>query len=117
MPDKESQMIEDAKRMIDYMNTLISLDPDAITLLAETRVPCNDSLADHPSVQVLEDGGSTTVGLLGILNGFLGAYEKDGWGPLAAHYSKGKIVKFSLYDPAPAAYADPAFKDIYCEIT
>lgn len=100
MPDKESQMIEDAKRMIDYLNTLISLDPDAITLLAETRVPCNEALADHPSVQVLEDGGSMKVGLLGILNGFLGAYELDGWGPLAAVYSdEGKIVEFALHDP------------------
>lgn len=71
--------------------------------LVESRVPCNDALADHPTVQVGEGpGGRPVVGLLGILNGLV----SDGL--LCAVYDdeSGKLLSFrpwcgDLNGPAP----------------
>jgi hypothetical protein len=45
--------------------------------------------AEHPTVQV--DGGSMTLGVLGLLNGLCGTIkggERDGWGRIAASYEE-----------------------------
>jgi len=78
---KESVTLDET---IAYLNRLLMLDREAIRALIETRVVCNESLADHPSVQVMlaEDGGYL-VGLLGILNGLFGTFP-DGWGSIVA---------------------------------
>jgi len=87
--------------LIDFLNQLLKVDRDAIEELLETRVSCNQQLANHPTVQVLaelHDGvWQNHVGLLGILNGFCGAYNsgpKKGWGPIGAMYDGGKLVCF-----------------------
>ncbi len=83
------ETLSPAKReMIDhtiaFLNELVAIDPEALALLIETRVPCNQALADHPSVQVQSRGGGEPgwrfcVGFLGVLNGILGA-DDNGWG-------------------------------------
>lgn len=62
-----------ALRLRDYLNELNEIDPDAVRRLCFQRVPCNDRLRDHPTVQVRsdKDGSNAAVGLLGILNGLL----------------------------------------------
>jgi hypothetical protein len=71
-----------ADRTITFLNELLQADPKVVSDLIETRFPCNEALANHPSVQVqAREGGEPgfVVGLLGILNGLVGA-DDDGWG-------------------------------------
>lgn len=75
------------KEVIGFLNQLVLIDPDAIRMLIETRVACNQTLLDHPTVQVLAreemDGIAGEVGVLGPINGLFGA-DDEGWGPIAA---------------------------------
>lgn len=73
--------------LIAFLNELAKIDPRALRRLIDQRVPCNEALADHPSVQVDANDVPARVGLLGILNGFCGTVpegEREGWGPIAA---------------------------------
>jgi hypothetical protein len=85
--------------VIGFLNHLLFFDRAAIEALVENRIPCNEALADHPSVQVCDlEQGSPKVGLLGILNGLCGTRE-DGWGFIAAVYEEGptgenQLVRF-----------------------
>jgi hypothetical protein len=97
---EENAKVADA--MARYLNELLKLDPEAVYRLLETRVPCNKDLADHPTVQVHTKDGIYSVGLLGILNGFIGA-DTDGWGFLCACYSDdGKLIEFKRTPPRVA---------------
>lgn len=82
-----------ADYIIAFLNEVVKVDPKALAQLIETRVPCNEILAKHPSIQVnaldsddLEKGFE--VGFLGVLNGMVGTIpeggEKAGWGYIAA---------------------------------
>ena len=74
---------------IDRLNKMLEADPVAISALVETRVPCNQEMADHPTVQVTDEGlqGGYKLGILGVLNGLFGV-DQDGWGPIAAQYEQ-----------------------------
>ena len=92
-----------AQRVVDYLNDLRERDPAAIHALVETRTPCNEALADHPTCQVAIEGSQASVGLLGVLNGLCGV-DSQGWGPIAAHYDGDLLTGFSLRDkPADGA--------------
>lgn len=73
-----------------------------MSALVETRVYCNDALADHPTVQVSVDKGKPTVGVLGVLNGLCGV-RHDGSGHIAAEFEdSGRISRFvRLRDERP----------------
>lgn len=83
-----------ADTIIERLNSIVAADSDAVKLLIESRVPCNDELADHPTCQVGQDDNCNTVGLLGILNGIL-AKDSNGWGYLCAELDdNGKLIRF-----------------------
>jgi hypothetical protein len=86
-----------AMHWCDFLNSLMNLDPEALHNLIETRVACNDALRDHPSVQCWRnEQGQCVVGLLGILNGFIGT-RQDGMGYLSGVFDEaGKLVKFTV---------------------
>lgn len=77
-----------AEEIIERLNSMVAVDPDAMLRLIKQRVPCNEALADHPTCQVDFDedrgpAGVYVVGLLGVLNGILGK-DSEGWGYLCA---------------------------------
>jgi hypothetical protein len=93
--------LEHAQQIIDFLNSLVALDSDAVEKLIETRVPCNQALAKHPTVQVAPTKEGSEVGLLGILNGFVGT-NADGWGYIASEFdgdtkNLGHLIGFRLY--------------------
>lgn len=95
---KQSVTIQDA---IDYLNELIELDKPAIAALIANRVPCNEVLAHHPTVQVRAQNGGFHVGILGILNGLFGTLE-NGWGPITFVFEDGDLQGVRLTDePEP----------------
>lgn len=68
------------QQILDVVNEAISDDPSAMRALFENRVPCNERLANHPSIQVMmesEEVGNT-VGILGLLSGIAGTREYRG---------------------------------------
>lgn len=92
-----------ADLVIDRLNEIAKHDPEAIAKLIGQRVPCNDELADHPTVQVHQELGMTRVGMLGILNGIVGAIDKEGdlkgYGYIAAVYDdNGTFLRFRRTD-------------------
>ena len=59
--------------MVEFLNEICRIDPYAMYELIESRVPCNQELSDHPTVQVqLDRDGGPVVGFLGVLNGWYG---------------------------------------------
>jgi hypothetical protein len=92
-----------ANQLIDFLNELIAIDPDAVNALINARVPCNETMAHHPTVQVglgenFDSPHKYLVGFLGVLNGFAGAYDdgpRAGCGFIAAIYSEDdKLIGF-----------------------
>ena len=79
---KESVTIDD---VIELLNDAFAKDPEAMSLLAQARVVCNDMLADHPTIQVGKFDEKYKVGLIGILNGIFGTNDK-GWGVISGDF-------------------------------
>ena len=73
-----------AEQMIDLLNDVLKIDPEALQTLLAKRVPCNKELADHPTVQIRDEGDNKySMSLLGLLNGVFGVIgegEKAQWG-------------------------------------
>lgn len=90
MSIKQSVSVEDA---IHLLNELLEIDPNAIGALVANRVPCNEGIADHYSVQVEHRNSGFNVGLLGIINGLFGI-DDDGWGAIACEFDCGDLLKF-----------------------
>lgn len=84
--------------LIVFLNSLAQIDPVAMGKLVAARVPCNDEMRDHPTVQTGDEGGVVVVGLLGILNGWIGIIETGqykGWGEIAALAERdGRVTGF-----------------------
>jgi len=75
----------DAFDAIHLLNEAVAADPEAVTQLVETRVPTNESMAEHPTIQVgaTDSPKHYMVGLLGLINGLFGVNSR-GSGYIAA---------------------------------
>lgn len=71
-----------AQKVVDFLTEIHRADPDALTALVSSRVPCNRALADHPTIQTGETDDGFEVGLVGILNGLCGV-GREGRGVVA----------------------------------
>jgi len=78
-----------------FLNSLLEIDPIAITTLFSIRTACNQNLAKHDTVQVGVQGKYAQVGMIGIFNGLFGK-DSYGWGHISADYDNGVIKKFRL---------------------
>lgn len=78
------------------LNDALQLDPEAITYLMDARVPCNDAMGQHPTIQVGCQGGECRVGLLGVLNGLFGLDDQTGWGAIVAEMDGERVTRFVL---------------------
>lgn len=114
----------EADDLIAFLNSLVAIDQYAMAELLCIRVPCNETMAKHPTVQVAAGGeksmltyiapGTWRVGMLGVLNGYCGTIdegnERAGWGPISAVYDRGRLLRFERTDPNPPK-ADPSQGD------
>jgi len=83
-----SEKSVELRLVVDRLNSMLAVDPDAIEALVNHRIDCNETLAGHPTCQVrARKGGGPpyTVGFLGVINGILGIDDR-GWGPIAANH-------------------------------
>jgi hypothetical protein len=86
---------------ISVLNEALKADPLAVQALFRNRVPCNQTLAEHPTIQVSSKSasGPHDVGLLGLINGLV---EPLTGGRIAAILDdsepcEGKIQRFDAY--------------------
>jgi hypothetical protein len=86
--------------LIEFLNSALALDRVFMTEMVERRLPCNEGIANHPSIQIQDTrtGADTyCCGFLGLINGFCGV-ASTGWGPIAAIYKDDQpyrqILKF-----------------------
>ncbi len=91
-----------ANRIVTLLNELIELDKPAVAALIANRVPCSESMALHPTVQVATQHGGFHVGWLGVLNGLCG---HDVTGPIVAVFQENPentggndLEKFVIWD-------------------
>ena len=97
MPIKKNISIQET---VDFLNTLLEIDPDAINNLFSLRVGCNITLADHPAVQVsMLSDSYFIVGVIGILNGLFGV-DQFGWGHISADCEGSRVTKFRVLTDA-----------------
>jgi len=105
--DRQAQ-VELAERIAKFLNDALEIDHSAVATLCGMRVPCNQELADHPTIQVrAEQDGSFTLGLIGLLNGLVGANEKQ-HGYLAA--------TFEVACPNECNFSQPLHNNATCPI-
>lgn len=79
--------------LVEFLNETLALDPDFVQALVTYRPPCNQALADHPTIPVgkAEQGGFKT-GFIGVLNGYLSSQEEA---MLAGNFDEsGRIIEF-----------------------
>jgi len=85
----------------DLLNEMLKLDYDCVYKLVTNRIKCNDSITNHPTIQVgiNKEDNSNIVGIMGILNGFFGIND-DGSGAICylIDDKSGKIIKFEIID-------------------
>lgn len=61
------------QEICDLLNHLLVLDPKCMNGIMRHRQRCNSAIAEHATVQVRKHlNNSTTLGLVGILNGLFG---------------------------------------------
>lgn len=77
---------------IFILNQAVHLDPEAMTRLFTNRVPCNERLAEHPTIQVSQ---ASELGPLGLINGFFGVNERQR-GHIVAVYIDSKLSHFEV---------------------
>jgi hypothetical protein len=82
--------------VVKFLNELLEIDKPAIAALLANRVPCNQALADHPTVQVHSQHGGYSVGMFGIINGLFGTDEK-GCGQLRYVFDDGQLIRFERF--------------------
>ena len=65
------------RRAIEYLNSVLKIDPDAVKRLFKHEVPCNDALTKHPTCRVGDagTGHDPTLSVLGLINGIFGVDE------------------------------------------
>jgi hypothetical protein len=64
--------VTDPKEIVDLLNNALLTDPVAIRALFSYKVPCNETMADHPSIvcsDLSETDDRAALGVLGLLNG------------------------------------------------
>ena len=82
------------QELVDFLNSLLLIDPNTISALFSLRLGCNEALANHETVQIGVLGNTHCMaGIIGILNGAFGVDEYD-WGHISASYKNGMITKF-----------------------
>jgi len=83
------------KNVCDLLNEMLKLDYKCTEKLIEHRVPCNEKIADHATIQVqqFKTDKFPKVGLMGVINGLFGI-RKDGMGAICYEIDFGKIIRF-----------------------
>lgn len=90
-----------AQKLVDTLNRLLRIDPQAIAKLIGQSVDCNVELVRHTvglDAIPIPERHSCTVGTLGIINALISPYV------IAAAYDNCELAEFVIWDPATNSY-------------
>ena len=81
--------------VIDFLNELVKLDYNFTLSLIDSRLPCNNTILNHETIQVdLRKDDIPKAGFLGVLNGIFGTLQRDdkynGCGKIMANVDREK---------------------------
>jgi hypothetical protein len=81
--------------VIEYLNTILKIDPILIQSLLDLRFRCNAELYNHPSLRVGCRDNECETTVFALINGLFGM-RPDGFGKLSyiRDTKDGKILKF-----------------------
>lgn len=96
LPKDEEEMVT-VDDVIALLNKLLELDRPAMAALLANRVPCNESLANHSTVQATAQHGGYHVGMFEVLNGLFKKLEKA---KMRYVFDDGFLVRFERTPPA-----------------
>jgi hypothetical protein len=107
--------VELADFFIERLNHLVSMDSRALTDLATYRVPINNLVKAHPSIQLLRiKKGVYRLGTIGLINSIIGSIDDGpfkGQGYVSAVYDGDNIIKFERTDLKPPPITFNRVKD------
>ena len=86
-----------AEHAVKILNEAFALDPSAIETLIDSRVSCNEKLANHPTIQAGSDSEVYSLSIIGLLNGIFGC-DENGQGPIARMFDDetGELTGFCI---------------------
>lgn len=87
--------IDAIDQAVEVLNRLHLADPTVMQTLVYQRVPCNQAVAEDPTIQVGGAVNAPMVGILGIINGLFGVNDQSLGYIVANIDGKGKILNFS----------------------
>ena len=94
---KDSITVQD---ICDLLNWLLDNDPECLKGVINFRQKCNKITLDHPTIVVRDQEGDEfpTIGIIGLLNGFFGKRESDGFSPICRSIDRdtGRLIKFMV---------------------
>jgi len=86
--------------IVEFLNKAAKLDARAIEGLVNLRVPCNEVIAEHPTIQVAAESKSENatpfLGMLGLLNGVIGETSTSGDKITINYDSDAKFTGFGI---------------------
>ncbi len=87
-------------QVVDLLNEALRMDKNALRDFCEERITVNKDLANHPTIQCVQDGKRFEMGFLGFIQGMFGADEEEK-GPIDAVIDpKTKaIIEFKVREP------------------
>lgn len=94
------------QHLVQVMNRLLALDPDAVRELVDHRVECNEAMATDQTIPVQHVQGVDRVGLLGVLNAVLGDAGVDSK-LVVSEDSTGRVTFRTMVVPDVVRHPDP----------
>ena len=92
-----------SQTVVETLNSLAELDPEAFAELVTIRITVNDATVAHPHIICSTTRGKNTMSILGLLNGILTA---SGQMKVAAVVDNDMIKSFVLLDGVKVRLVD-----------
>lgn len=86
---------EEIIKAVKVLQKALVINEVAITKLLKHNVRCNKALADHPTIQVAEQGNMLRLSPIGLINGLL---DNDEWRICMCFDKHNHFMDFALYD-------------------
>lgn len=84
-----------AVHAVKVLNEALELEPYTIQNMFKSRFCVGSGLVQHPTIQVLQEAGVHTLGVLGLINGLFGVLS-DNRGRITGIYEGERLIKFEL---------------------
>ena len=96
MKDLKTSNRKIANTIIDILNDAMATDEDAMGRLMASQASCNQTMADHPTIVVKDNGQETFLTPRGLINGIVEPLCGERIG--AQMTPEGTLLGFQIYE-------------------